>query len=336
METGIRSGRQHQRRVIAASRRESGAAQPVKNRPLARHSLHLTLHIQTVLTPRNDCETAPHRRLRLKMPPAISFQFVPPRKGKFHIINTWHRGDALLLRPMINFLKQHFDLTLECTADAAYLWADLGLPIFHGRPGNPTHDSPLRPPDAHGVNLWFGTYDDILNSAGMTVVNHALTFNRRMEELQLPWRAPIPTEPAPVDFPPAEPVIRVKPNSILVENGPALSNQSIFDINPCIAQLAADFPAVNFYCASPPPVAAPNVFDVSTCNLIQLSHIGDQCAGFITRGSGVNAACYTRTSMFKPRCILGWTYTVMIWHNRADLLYTFGQMREFVKKVFPA
>ena len=256
----------------------------------------------------------------------------PPGKPKLHIINTWHSGDALLTRPMIASLRQQFDLTLECTAQSAYLWADLGLPVFPGQPNNPSHDSPLRPRDAHGVNLWFGTYPDILHTFGMTIVCQAHTFNRRMQELQLPWKFAIPIAPPPVDFAPLQPEVPIKPNSILVENGPANSNQSTFDLNSCVPQLAADFPQINFYCASPPPVAAPNVFDLSECNLVQLSHAGDKCAAFITRGSGVSAACYTSASMFKPRCILGWTYGMIIWHNQAAMLNSYAEIREFVKK----
>ena len=265
----------------------------------------------------------------------IEFHLPASMKPRLHIINTWHRGDALLTRPMISFLKPHFNLTLECAAHSALLWADLGLPILHGQPDNPGHDSPLRPPGAHGVNLWFGTYTDILHTFGMTAACQAHTFNRRMQELQMPWQIAIPTEPMPVDFAPVLPEVPVKPGSILVENGPVYSNQSTFEINPCVPQLAADFPAVNFYCSSPPPVVAPNVFDLSHCNLIQLSQAGDKCAAFITRGGGVSAACYTRASMFKPRCILGWTYGMIIWHNRVALLNSYAEMREFVQKVFP-
>ncbi len=257
-------------------------------------------------------------------------------KAKLHIINTWHRGDALLTRPIIRALKPHFDLTLECTAQSAYLWADLGLPIFHGDPDNPSHDSRLRPPDALGVNLWFGTYNDILYTFGMTIACQAHTFNRRMQEVGLPWNFTIPTEPLPVDFAPVLPDTPILPGSVLVENGPAQSNQSTFELNPCLPQLFAEFPDVNFYCAAPPPVSAPNVFDLSHLNLIQLSQVGDKCVALITRGSGVSAACYTRTSMFKPRCILGWTYRMIVWHNKVEYLYEYAQLREFVRHVFPA
>lgn len=256
-------------------------------------------------------------------------------KPKLHIINTWHCGDALLTRPMISALKPHFDLTLECTPQSAYLWADLGLPIFPGERDNPSHDSRLRPHDAVGVNLWFGTYPDILHTFGMTIVCQTHTFNRRMAELGLAWNFSIPTEPMSVDFVPVGPDLPVLPNAVLVENGSANSNQSTFELNPCVPQLAADFPHVNFYCSSPPPVVAPNVFDFSGYNLIQLSQVGDKCAAFVTRGSGVNAACYTRTSMFKPRCILGWTYRMIIWHNQAVMLYDYASLREFVRRAIP-
>jgi hypothetical protein len=256
-------------------------------------------------------------------------------KPKLHILNTWHSGDALLTRPIISALKPEFDLTLECTPQSAYLWADLGLPIFPGDPGNPSHDSRHRPADAVGVNLWFGTYPDLLYAHGMTIVCQAHTFNRRMMELGLPWNFSIPTGPPPVDFAPVPLEISIKPRSILVENGPAQSNQSTFELNPCLPQLFAEFPDINFYCAAPPPVSAPNVFDLSHLNLIQLSQVGDQCAAFITRGSGISAACYTRASMWKPRCVLGWTYGMTIWHNRVDFLDSYPQLVEFVRRVFP-
>ena len=256
-------------------------------------------------------------------------------KPKLHIINTWHGGDALLTRPMINSLRPHFDLTLECTHESAYLWADLGLPIVKGEPNNTSHDSRHRPQDAIGVNLWFGTYYDILQTHGMTFACQAHTFNRRMRELGLPWSASIPAEPLHVDFAPVLPEIPVNPKSILVENGPAQSNQSAFELNPCLPRLFAEFPRITFYCASPPPISAPNAADLSALNLIQLSQVGDKCAAFITRGSGVNAACYTRASMFKPRCICGWTYPMTIWHDRVDYLYEFPQLLEFVRRAVP-
>lgn len=258
-----------------------------------------------------------------------------PKKAKLHIINTWHSGDALLTRPLINWLKPHFDLTLECTPQAAYLWGDLGLPIFPGRPDNATHDSEFRPRDAFGVNLWFGTYMDLLNTHGMTIACQAHTFNRRMTELGLPWNVTIPDEPPPVDFVPVPPDVPILPRSILVENGPANSNQSNFNLNPCLPQFAADFPQINFYCASPPPLSAPNVFDLSHLNLIQLSQVGDKCAAFITRGSGINAACFTRSSMFKPRCILGWTLGMIIWHKQIDYLHSREQLTAFVRRAIP-
>ena len=80
----------------------------------------------------------------------IPIQIRQPGKPKLHIINTWHSGDALLTRPIIRALMPHFDITLECTRQSAYLWADLGLPVFPGAPNNPIHDSRLRPPDAIG------------------------------------------------------------------------------------------------------------------------------------------------------------------------------------------
>ena len=255
--------------------------------------------------------------------------------AKLHIINTWHSGDALLTRPIIRMLNPHFDLTLECTPQAAYLWADLGLPIFPGRPDNPIHDSELRPRDAIGVNLWFGTYVDILHTYGMTIVGQTHTFNRRMAELGLPWRLEIPSEPPPVDFVPVPLDIAILPGSILVENGSANSRQSNFDLNPSLPRLAADFPRIHFYCSSPPPIAAPNVTDLSRLNLIQLSQVGDKCAAFVTRGSGINAACYTRASMYKPRCILGWTYGIHVWHNRVFYLRDYEQIAEFVRQATP-
>ena len=256
-------------------------------------------------------------------------------RTKLHIINTWHSGDALLTRPIIRLLSQHFDLTLECTAQAAYLWADLGLPIFPGRPDNPTHDSELRPREAIGVNLWFGTYIDLLGAFGMTIVCQSHTFNRRMAELGLPWKITIPTEPPPVDFVPVPLDVSIRPRGILVENGPAHSNQSNIELNPFLPQLAADFPQNNFYCASPPPLSAPNVFDLSHLNLIQLSQVGDRCAAFVTRGSGINAACYTRASMFKPRCILGWTYGMLIWHKCVEYLQSYEQLADFMHRALP-
>lgn len=255
-------------------------------------------------------------------------------KTKLHIINTWHRGDVILTRPMILNLKNHFEITLECTSQCAYLWTDLELPIFPGEAYNVTHDSARRPDDAIGINLWFGTYPDLLHEHGMTVACQAHTFNRRMAELSQPYGVTVRSEPMAVDFASAAD-IPVPVNAILVENGPILSGQSTFDLNECIQRLAEDYPQLNFCCCSRPPVVAPNLHDFSHYNLIQLSQVGDKCAALVTVGSGVNAACYTKKSMYKPRCILGWSYRIAIWHPRVEFLNDYAQLRRFLDAVCP-
>lgn len=253
-------------------------------------------------------------------------------KTKLHIINTWHSGDVILTRPMVSNLKNHFEVSLECRPRCAYLWTDLELPIFPGQASNTTHDSASRPADAIGVNLWFGMYRDLLHEHGMTIACQVHSFNRRMAELRQPIGITMRSDPMAIDFAPATD-IPVPMNAILVENGPVLSGQSSFDLSGCIQRLAGDYPQLNFCCSSPPPVVAPNVHDFSHYNLIQLSHAGDKCLALVTVGSGVNAACYTQQGMYKPRCILGWTFKIPIWHNQVDFLNDYDQIRHFLDRV---
>lgn len=253
-------------------------------------------------------------------------------KTKLHIVNTWHSGDVILTRPIVLGLKNYFEISLECMSRCAYLWTDLGLPIFPGQASNLIHDSARCPDGAIGLNLWFGVYPDLLKEHGMTVACQAHAFNRRMGELNQTFNMTIPNEAMAVDFVSAAD-IPVPMNAILVENGPVHSNQSTFDLNGCIPRLATDYPQLNFCCSSHPPVAAPNVYDFSPYNLIQLSQVGDKCVALVTVGSGVNAACYTTKSMYKPRCILGWNQGVHIWHPRVDYLNDYGQIRRFLNDV---
>jgi len=76
------------------------------------------------------------------------------------------------------------------------------------------------------------------------------------------------------------------------------------------------FPELTFYCASQPLFSAPNVMDCSGLNLIELAELSNRCIALLTRGSGVNAASYTESNRFKPRCIFGiMNQEMIIWSD---------------------
>lgn len=245
--------------------------------------------------------------------------------------NSWHHGDVLLTRPIIQAIRdKHRDVTIQCQESTAYLVADLGLPIIHGGSNWP-HSNP--PPSTPGgvtfVNLWFGTFQDILHTYGMTYVTQVHTFNRRMHEIKHHDFLSLPAHIPMVSFA-YRSGIQVLQNSILVENGNVFSQQSNIDLNIFLPELSKLYPNINFYCSSVPPLKAPNLIDCSRYNLIELSFISNFCKAFITRGSGVNAATYTEANRNKPRCLAGWTYRIKIWDDNFVIAHTKDEIYKFV------
>ncbi len=231
----------------------------------------------------------------------------------FFIHNSIHAGDVVFSRPVIKSIKERFPdvkITLECMEANKYLWEDMGLPVVCHKGGlyKSTAPTPNCPSDAIFINIWFGVYKDILLADYISFNNNVRTFNRQTEEkgLQHLFRLDESEFPPAVEFYAKQQLpVKIVKNSVLVENGPVFSGQSQFPINDYLAQMAKTFPELVFYCSAEPPVKASNIVDCSKLNLLQLSELSNHCKGFVTRGSGVNAATCTEPNRFKPRCFVG-------------------------------
>lgn len=246
---------------------------------------------------------------------------------RFFIHNSIHAGDVILSRPVIKAIRESFpevEITLECMEANKYLWEDLGLPILAYEGNTPYYGAAPTancPPDAVFINIWFGLYPDILHNYQLTYDNTVHTFNRFMQANGLDhlYQLQAPEFPPAVEFYAKQQLpLTVVGNSILVENGQALSTQNYFPINDHLEELAKAFPELVFYCSAEPPVAAPNIVDCSKLNLIQLSELSNHCKGLLVRGSGVNAATFTEPNRFKPRCYVGMSTPMIIWVDRRN------------------
>jgi len=235
-----------------------------------------------------------------------------------------HAGDAILSRPIIIKIKETFkdiNIILQFDPNLQYLFADLGLPITIYNPAEgPTY------------NAWFGCYIDLLLTHGMTYANQVYSFNRQMERQNLPYRLPAPTEHPLLRFPPDN-SIKILPNSILVENGPVLSNQSDFDMNSIIPNLVNDFKNFTFYISGIPPISAPNLIDYHSLNLVSLSHVSNQCITIITKGGGVLAACYTELNYNKPKVIAGWSCPYKPWEYDFTICNSYSDIYKFINNL---
>jgi FkbM family methyltransferase len=83
-----------------------------------------------------------------------------------------------------------------------------------------TVPTPNCPSDTLFINVWFGTFNDILRTYGMTYANLVHTFNRQMEQYDLPaYRLQVPKHTPMVRFFYQETVTGIKKNAVMVENG---------------------------------------------------------------------------------------------------------------------
>lgn len=237
--------------------------------------------------------------------------------NKFHffIHNSGHTGDVILTRPIISEIKRSFPsayITLECSSDKAYLWRDLELPIVIYEGCDHISEEPTKncPSDAIFLNMWFGTFGDILEQYGLTYSNNVHTFNRYMYKYHLQNVFQIYNKkhiPMVEFYKDVQLPFDIKENGILVENGDVFAKQSNFYLNDYIEEISNLFPNLNFYCAAPTIFNAKNVIDCSRFDAITLSEVGNRCIGLLTRGSGINAATETENNRYKPRCIVGWS-----------------------------
>jgi SAM-dependent methyltransferase len=250
-------------------------------------------------------------------------EYQPKEEVHFFVHNSMHAGDILLTRPFINELRTAFPkarITLECPKNHKYLWEDLKLSVvtYDGQEYQGIGPTPNCPPEAIFLNIWFGVFQDILDAYGLSFANNIHTFNRYMSQyhLQNVFQLSNKEQTPMVEFYRKSKIpYKVREKGVLIENGRVFSGQSSFPLNDWMNEIVRSFPDLNFYFAAPPGIDGPNVMDCSKMDLIDISEVSNRCIGFLTRGSGVNAATLTENNRYKPRCIVGWNYQWKVWHS---------------------
>ena len=249
--------------------------------------------------------------------------------NSFHDTTPSHTGDAILSRPIITTIRNTFsdiNIILQFEKKHHYLFSDLGLSLME------------RTPIAGlNYNAWFGYYTDILDIYGMSYFGQVHSFNRQMEGQGLPYRLTMPDIHPMLSFPPHEGPLAALPNSILIENGICLSGQSFIEMNTLIPRLVNDFKDFYFYTSSKSPVPVyptHGLFDLCHFDLITLHHFSNLCTALITRGSGVNAVCYSDINRNKPRAIVGWNYSYLLWDNNNFInCRSYDELCQFINKL---
>jgi len=237
-----------------------------------------------------------------------------------------HTGDAILSRSIIITIKETFkdlNITLQFEKKHHYFFDDLGLPLAE-------RTTITRP----NFNTWFGCYTDLLITYGMSYFTQLHSFNRQMEAQNLSYRLQQPAIHPMLHFPPYKGPLAVAPNSILIENGSALSGQNFLDMNLILPRLVNDFKHYTFYVSAMPPIH--NVANLHNCydqNLLVFYHLSNLCVALITRGSGVNAATYSEENRNKPRAIVGWNYPYKLWDHKFEVCNTYESICSFVNNI---
>lgn len=232
------------------------------------------------------------------------------------LVNYFHAGDVILSRALIRrvrpLLIDRVALELRCMARYAYLWEDLGLPIYGVQDAQ--HEPDV---NVNVIDMWFGSSEDLLGVSGLTHATQVTSYNRRAAALGLPILDP--SEPVPpIDFP--ERTVRDEAG-VLVENGPVLSGQNTAELTPMLARLAEDFPRVPFYCTSKPPSGPSNLIDISSRNLVEISALSNSCRVMIARLSGPFVATLTHGNRGRlRRLVLGYPIGCPIW-DETDVEY---------------
>lgn len=260
---------------------------------------------------------------------------------KIYLYNNRHNGDLITNRCLVRKLLDYdLDIAVGSYRNRHYLVAD--LPVRHiisphdevsgqfNQPASPCL-STLCPEGYVPINTWCGTFPDI-DAKGFhnwrTIVG---TFNRwsdqyglgiHLSDRQVPmvdWEVPCH--------------IRVCGRGIYVENGEVRSGHTSYEFD--MESLALRFPEFVFYCTANPRCQITNVVDCSQRNLIELSHISNQCEAIVGKGSGPFLCTYTEINRLKPKAVMQfrapafWEYR----NNPLQYLETTEQLCEFLYKV---
>lgn len=228
--------------------------------------------------------------------------------NKVYLFNNWHNGDIITNRCLIKeLLKYDLDIAVGSYSDRVYLVED--LPVKHivsdhvEKQGSPCL-SKLCPKGYVAINTWCGTFPDI-DVKGYhnwhTIVD---TFNRQSDQHKLGITLSSKEVPM-IDFHKNCEIKVTAPWAIYVENGSVRGYHSTYEFD--MEMLADVFPECVFYCTAPTIKTRENVRDCSKRNLVELSHISNQCCAIVGKGSGPFLCTYTEMNRLKPRAVMKFT-----------------------------
>lgn len=225
---------------------------------------------------------------------------------KIYVYNDLHNGDVITNRALVKeLLKYDLDLALGSYSDRYYLVAD--LPVRHiihpGREGESQSLSTSCPDGYLSINAWCGTFPDIAARSHHNWSTIVDTFNRQSNHHGL--GICLSSKESPMfDFEFGH-KFKLRGRAIYVENGRTRSSHCDyhFDLN----RLGGRYPEFMFYCTADPGCRLSNVIDSSLRNLVELSHISNQCEAIIGKGSGPFLCTYTEINRLKPRAVMRFT-----------------------------
>lgn len=244
---------------------------------------------------------------------------------RLYLYNDLHNGDLLTNRALVAELLRHSDLmmTLGNFRNRSYIFADLPvmqIVVDRDEPAAGYSLAEACPADFVPVNTWCGCFPDIDRAGYHNWRTIADTFNRQMEQRNIPIRVPRLDAPM-LDFRVRNPyhLKSIQRFKIYLENGATRSGHCVYEFD--VAQLAADFDDYRFYCTADPRCDASNVVDCSGLNLVQLSLLSNHCDAIIGKGSGPFLTTYTEPNRLKPRAVVGFTAPKFWEYHNNPLLY---------------
>ncbi|HTW95930.1 MAG TPA: hypothetical protein VMD30_14100 [Tepidisphaeraceae bacterium] len=220
--------------------------------------------------------------------------------AKLFLWNNGHALDLIFQRPLVERILDRYPGTAiawGCHKDHAILLGDLPVTVLShpNAPQTGADFTPLCPAGFVSIYLSLDQYADTQHRCWRNIVE---VFNRQAAARGL--RMPLETGQTPmIDFPAVD--ISVRPNAIYVENGP-VQGPSKFEFD--VEKLCRDFPQFNIYCTADAKCQAPNLFDASSLNLVELSSLSNHCVALIGKGGSALACAMTRANRFKPQAIL--------------------------------
>lgn len=279
---------------------------------------------------RNVMRIRPVRRLRpvrsnrpAYTPPQPKPKRVPDKVTLFCWGNS---GDVIMSRSIISDVipklqELGIDLDIRCKSKFAYLWEDLGVIIRYpeGELSAGALDKEISNDfmSREVIDLWFGAFGSgPISAYGLTYRTQIHNWNIYALKLNLPLINPSSFQRY-LDFPDDPTTLDISEYCVLIENGPALSGQQVWDItDDMIVQIAEDNPGWIFLTATKTELMHKRVVDVSPYNLRQISSFSSQCKAFLCKLSGVMVSTFTSPNVGKPRIVAGHQLPFPIWEER--------------------